>query len=108
MRKPLARIRERLSILELPSELHGAIADGTVPLSALKALVALAKMDSQLPVVAAGRVGNQTVAWAEPLQWSDVIADPVDAVCAQYDGDPVGLPAGVYEAGAPTRPRGSR
>jgi ParB-like chromosome segregation protein Spo0J len=68
VRKPLARIRERLSILELPAELHGPIADGTVPLRALKALVALAKIHPQLPVVAAARVGKQTNPWEEPLQ----------------------------------------
>jgi ParB/RepB/Spo0J family partition protein len=99
VRKPLARIRERLSILELPAELHRAIAHGTVPLGALKALVALAKIHPQLPVIAAARVGEQTNAWEEPLQWSEVTADPVGAVCAHYDGDPVELPAGVYEAG---------
>ena len=29
----------------------------------------------------------------------EVSADPVGAVCAQHDGDPAELPAGVYEAG---------
>src|SRR5919204_6132228 len=87
VRKPLARIRERLSILELPVELHAAIADGSVPLSALKALVALAKIHPQLPLTASERVGRQENSCGEPLQWADVAADPVGAVCAQYDGD---------------------
>jgi ParB/RepB/Spo0J family partition protein len=99
VRKPLARIRERLSILELPVELHAGIVDGSVPLSALKALVALAKIHPQLPLTASARVGREEHSWHEPLQWADVAADPVGAVCAQYDGDPVELPAGVYEAG---------
>lgn len=51
---------------------------------------------SGLPVL----VGNSgSNAWDEPLQWSDVSADPVAAVSAQYNGDLVELPAGVYEAG---------
>jgi len=69
-----------------------------VLLSALRALVALAKIHPQLPLTAAARVGHRAHAWDEPLQWSDVAADPVGSVCRQYDGDPVELPDGAYEA----------
>jgi hypothetical protein len=99
VRKLLARIRERLSILELPTELHGRIADGTVPLSALKALVALAKIHLALPLTAVGRVGQQAHTWDQPLEGSDVAGDPIGSVCQQYDRDPIEPPDGVYEGG---------
>jgi hypothetical protein len=73
------RIRERLSTLELPVELHAGIADGSVPLSALKALVALAKIH---PPAAADRpapasAGRRTAGMSRcsgptspPIRWA--------------------------------------
>lgn len=37
--------------------------------------------------------------WDEPLTWPQVVADPIAAVVADYEGDDVGLPADVFDAG---------
>jgi len=49
---PQKRISERLAILKLPAELQAQIADGTIPLHAVKAFTALAKIHSDLPAPA--------------------------------------------------------
>lgn len=37
--------------------------------------------------------------WAEPLTWTEVVEDPIAAVIADFEGDDVGLPADVFDAG---------
>jgi ParB family chromosome partitioning protein len=53
---PLARVRERLLILDLPEKLRHQVAAGIVPLMAVKTLVALTKIHPDLPEVAVKRV----------------------------------------------------
>ena len=49
-------VGDRLAILDIPAQLHGKIADGSIPPSAVKTLVALARIHPGLPGVVAARV----------------------------------------------------
>lgn len=94
---PVARIRDTLAILDLPENVHPKIADGTVPLRAVKPLVALTKIHAELPAVAIGRVINPPAhSWDAPTTWDDLVADPIDVVIGRYGAD--ALPPGVYAA----------
>jgi ParB/RepB/Spo0J family partition protein len=94
------RVTERLQILELPDELHPLIASGEIPPSAVRALVTLAKIHRGLPQIVTARVaGTPAQPWAEPLTWQEVVADPVGALTADYEGEDVCLPDDVYDAG---------
>ncbi len=94
------RVTERLTILELSEQLHPAIADGTIPPGAIKALLVLVRIHPGLPVVVAGRVGAQPAnQWDQPLTWSEVAEDPLGALVADYEDEPLDLPADVYDAG---------
>jgi len=93
-------VGDRLAILDIPEELYPGIADGSIPPSAIKPLVTLAKIHQGLPGVVAARVAAPpTRQWAEPLTWAEVVEDPIAAVVADYEGDDVGLPADVFDAG---------
>jgi ParB family chromosome partitioning protein len=93
-------VTERLQILELPEQLHPHIATGQIPTSAIKPLVALAKLHPGLPAVVTARVGAApSRPWAEPLDWPQVIEDPIAALISDFEGDELGLPADVYDAG---------
>lgn len=93
-------VGDRLAILELPEELHEAIADGSIPPSAIKPLAALARIHPGLPAVVAARVAAPpTHEWDPPLTWAQVVQDPIAAVVADYEGDDVGLPRDVFDAG---------
>ena len=92
-------VGDRLAILELPEDLYAGIADGSIPPSAIKALVALARIHAGLPNVVAARVAAPPARqWDEPLTWGQVVEDPVAAVIADYEGDDVGLPVDVFDA----------
>lgn len=94
-------VTERLALLGLPEDLHPQIADDTIPPGAIRALVALAKIHTDLPAVAVARVlAGPAHEWDEPLTWTDVASDPVLAVCSDYEGDESDLPTDVYEAGS--------
>lgn len=94
-------VTERLSLLELPETMHPQIADATIPPGAIRALVTLAKIHTELPAVAVARVlAGPAHDWDEPLTWSRVAEDPILAVCSDYEGDEADLPSDVYEAGA--------
>lgn len=93
-------VGDRLAILDIPVELHEPIADGSIPPSAIKALVTLAKIHPALPAVVAARVAAPPAqAWMEPLTWAQVVEDPIAAVIADVEGEDVGLPADVFDAG---------
>jgi ParB/RepB/Spo0J family partition protein len=94
------RVTERLAILEVPEELHPRIAAGDIPPSVIKALAALARIHPQLPAAAVAHVDHQPpeVGWEAPVEWSDVVDDPIYVVAGGYD-DERALPAGVYVAG---------
>jgi len=97
---PVERVRERLAILELPEPLHDRVADGTVPLRAVKALVALTKVHPELAAVAVNRATSEPLhEWDAPTTWDDVVADPIATVIGRYDEEHADLPDGVYVAG---------
>ena len=94
-------VRERLALLDLPEALHGRIEDGTVPLSAVPALLALGKIHPELPEVGVRRVLDGPVrSWDEPTTWDDLAADPVWFVVGSVPEQYEDLPAGVYVGGA--------
>jgi ParB/RepB/Spo0J family partition protein len=95
------RVRDRLALLAVPSELHGAIDAGEIPLAAVPALVELASIHPGLPACACRRVSEAPEqSWQRPIGWVDVVADPIGAVTCRYGSDTPQLPEGVYEAGA--------
>jgi ParB/RepB/Spo0J family partition protein len=95
------RVRERLELLKLSAELHPAIDAGHIPLAAIPALVQLATIDPELPGCAYRRVTRAPEqSWQRPLEWADVLADPIGAVTCRYSSDTPELPGGIYEAGA--------
>ena len=97
---PVDRVRERLQILELPEALHDKVADGTIPLRAVKALVVLTKIHPELAPVALKRVTTPPLhSWDAPTTWDDVVSDPVGTVIGRYDEDHADLPGDVYVAG---------
>lgn len=99
-RIPVDRVRERLQILELPEALHDKVADGTIPLRAVKAFVALTKIHPELPLVALKRVTAAPLhSWDAPTTWDDLSSDPVGTVIGRYDEEHADLPADVYVAG---------
>jgi ParB/RepB/Spo0J family partition protein len=98
---PEKRVRDALAVLDLPEELWPQVADGTVPLSVVKALVRLGKIHEGLPAVAVKRVLDGPLRqWDEPLSWDDVIADPISVVVGSYDEQLADLPDDVFVAGS--------
>ena len=94
------RVRERLELLNVPGELHGAIDAGEIPLAAVPALVELAAIHPGLAACAHRRVTHEPEqSWQRPLAWADVVADPIGAVTCRYGTDTPDLPDGVYDAG---------
>jgi ParB-like chromosome segregation protein Spo0J len=90
---PQKRVSERLAILKLPAELQVQIAEGTIPLHAVKPLTALARIHPELPAVAARRVlARPREQWDEPTTWADLADDPITVASADYE-DEVGQPA---------------
>ena len=98
---PLARVRERLLILDLPEKLRHQVAAGVVPLMAVKTLGALAKIHPDLPDVALKRVlGGPVQQWDEPTTWDDLLADPISVLIGGYEEQQADLPEDVFVAGA--------
>jgi ParB/RepB/Spo0J family partition protein len=98
---PLARVRERLLILDLPEQLRLQVAEGTVPVMAVKTLAALAQIHADLAAVAARRVLDGPFhEWDEPTSWEDLVADPISVLIGEYDEQLKDLPDDVFVAGA--------
>ena len=97
---PEKRVRDTLAVLQLPEELWPQVADGTIPLSAVKPLVRLGKIHHGLPAVAVKRVLDGPLQqWDEPLSWDDVVADPISVVIGGYEEQLADLPDDVFVAG---------
>ncbi|MSW53146.1 MAG: ParB/RepB/Spo0J family partition protein, partial [Actinobacteria bacterium] len=94
-------VTERLLILNIPEQLRPKIASGEIPLSAVRALARVGEIHEDLPAVLDARVsdGRPSNGWAEPLDWTDVVEDPIAALTATYTGEGTALPAEVYDAG---------
>lgn len=94
-------VTERLLVLKIPERLRPKIASGEIPLSAVRALVRAGEIHEDLPAVLDARVsdGRPSNGWAEPMDWAEVVEDPIAALTATYTGDGTALPAGVYDAG---------
>ena len=98
---PLARVRERLLILDLPEQLRLQVAEGVVPVMAVKTLAALAQIHADLAAVAARRVLDGPVhEWDEPTSWEDLVADPISVLIGEYEEQLKDLPDDVFVAGA--------
>jgi ParB/RepB/Spo0J family partition protein len=97
---PVERVRERLAILELPEVLHDRVADGTIPLRAVKALGALAKIHEGLPAVAVKRVLDEPRhGWDTATTWDELSDDPVAVVAGRSPDQAADLPDDVFLAG---------
>jgi ParB/RepB/Spo0J family partition protein len=97
---PLARVRERLLILDLPEKLRHQVAAGIVPLMVVKTLGALAKIHPDLPEVAVKRVlGGPVKQWDEPTTWEHLLANPIAVVIGEYEEQLADLPKDVFVAG---------
>jgi hypothetical protein len=90
-----AWVRSRLQLLELPEQLHPALGDGSIPLSAVDTLRTVAAISPDLAAVVVDRVGGED-AWGQVLSWSDVHKDPIAVL---LDVELERLPAGVYRIG---------
>lgn len=96
---PVARVRERLQILELPESLREQIVAGDVPLMTVKTLAGLAKIHAALPELAVKRVlDSRTQGWSEPISWDDLVADPISLLIGGYDEQIEDLPHAVFVA----------
>ena len=89
-----AVVKERLAILELPEELWPKIANGEIPLLAVKALVQLAKIHQGLASAAVAAVLDAT-AEDEPYTWAEVAKSPLEVAVNHTEE----LPEGVFRAG---------
>jgi ParB/RepB/Spo0J family partition protein len=90
-----AWVRSRLQLLKLPKQLHPALADGSIPLSAVDTLRTVATISPDLAVLVVDQVGGEDE-WGQVLSWSDVHKDPVAVL---LDVEPEQLPASVYRIG---------
>ncbi|MGH3994288.1 MAG: ParB/RepB/Spo0J family partition protein, partial [Pseudonocardiaceae bacterium] len=94
---PQARVRERLGLLALGEDLLPKVADATIPLAPVKALVELAKIHPELPVRAVAQVLEREASedpYGEQWTWKDVQHNALEVATANEDQ----LPAGVYLA----------
>jgi ParB/RepB/Spo0J family partition protein len=90
-----AWVRSRLQLLELPEQLHPALGDGSIPLSAVDTLRTVAAISPDLAAVVVDQVGGEDE-WGQVLSWTDVHKDPVGVL---LDVEPEQLPASVYRIG---------
>lgn len=90
-------VRERLAILDLPTELHDRVGDGTIPPGAIRPLVDLTQIHAGLPAVAVARIleADPDGAHYEPWAWSD-LTDNALAVVIDHGPTSDGLPADVF------------
>jgi len=90
-----ATVKERLAILELPEKLWPKIANGEIPLLAVKALVQLAKIHPDLVDGAVAAVLDVTED-EEPYTWAEVAKSPLELAVNHIED----LPAGVFRSGS--------
>jgi ParB/RepB/Spo0J family partition protein len=88
------RVKEHLEILRLPDELRTQVAEETIPLLAVKSLVAIAKIDGTLAATAV-QMTEPRDEWDEPYSWSEIAEEGLAA--AVLHSDP--LPDGLFQSG---------
>ena len=93
-RSAQARVREHLRILELPEALQQKVADGEIPMRAVRPLTALQEIHPGLAATAAGEVLDPDDAY-DSYTWADVERAPLEVALAARE-----LPDGVYRAHA--------
>jgi ParB/RepB/Spo0J family partition protein len=92
-----ARVRDRLQILELPDALWPRIAGGEIPVSAIAALVALAKVHPGLAELAVTIVLDRGDVYdADPYTWRDIAADALRVLTSGLHDETVDPPPGVF------------
>jgi len=92
-----AKVRERLTVLELPETLWPRIAAGEIPASAITGLVALTKIHPQLAEAAVTMVLDlDDVYDSEPWRWRDVADDALRVVAEGLHDETIDAPAGVF------------
>jgi ParB/RepB/Spo0J family partition protein len=90
-----ATVKERLAILDLPEALWPRIANGEIPLLAVRALAQVASIHGDLALAAVAAVldaGEDE----EPYTWAEVAASPLEVALNSIGV----LPAGVFRAGS--------
>jgi ParB/RepB/Spo0J family partition protein len=92
-----ATVKDRLAILELPKDLWPKIANGQIPLLAIKALAQISKIHEDLVRAAVTAIldPNNT----EPYTWAEVAKSPLEV--AVNNNAP--LPAGVFRRSSAQR-----
>jgi hypothetical protein len=90
-----ATVKERLAILELPEELWPRVANGAIPLLAVKALVRAANVHQELARNAVAAVLDASED-DEPYTWAEVADSPLAVAVNHTDV----LPDGVFRSGA--------
>jgi ParB/RepB/Spo0J family partition protein len=88
------RVKEHLEILSLPDELRAQVADETIPLLAVKSLVAIAKINGQLAETAV-HMTEPREEWDEPYSWSEIAEEGLAVAVLQSDP----LPDGLFQSG---------
>ena len=89
-----ATVKERLAILELPEDLWPKVANGEIPLLAVKVLVQVAKIHQDLLRSAVAAVLDATED-DEPYTWAEVAKSPLEVAVNHIET----LPEGVFRAG---------
>jgi ParB/RepB/Spo0J family partition protein len=92
-----ATVKERLAILDLPEDLWPKVANGEIPLLAVRALVQAAKIHPDLARSAVAAVIDTTVHEEEAHTWAEVAKGPL-AVAVDHSES---LPEGVFRGGSP-------
>lgn len=85
-----ARIREHLQILELPDSIAERVAAGEVPLLAVKALLALARIHGDLAQAAVASVLD-VEEHEQPYTWQEVTSEPLAVAVNNLEELPLGL-----------------
>lgn len=94
-RAEVARVREHLRILKLPEQLQAKVADGEIPMRAVKPLAGLAAIHPDLAVVGTREVLEPHDTY-ESYTWADLERAPLEVALAANE-----LPDGIYRPHTP-------
>lgn len=82
-------VTERLRILQIPEGLHPQVADGTIPLSAIRLLADLAKAHGDLPAMFVARVSYRATGYDDDHSraWGRAVRCPAEYLGSWYAND---------------------